>query len=233
MLIHAILFTFLFLYHWKFTPGAASSEIEVISIEQNGNDIFSNPEGEKIDVPFQLPKFGDAQSSSTSQASNSPADEVSSNERIRMNVMREDNPTDLGRNQVALNNGNPRGSREADYSGPLPQMHAKSLIKNMDQYPDAQRGNSPFYLEGDLQESNVVYKKIPEYPKGVQKNAQVVLQFSVFPNGAVDPNSIIVMKKADPKLDDVSIDALSQWKFTPYIGRNARKGKITFVYQIK
>lgn len=233
IIIHLMIFTFLFLYHWQIMPGAASSEIEVISIEQNGNDVFSNPDGEDIKVPFELPKFGDDTGKTTESHDFSPTNPSNSNDRIRMNVMRADAPTELGRNNSPLMRGNPRGASNADYQGPVARMSAKSLTKQMDSYTENIRGNSPYYLEGDLSENNVVYKKIPEYPKGVDKNDRVVLQFSVFPNGKVDPNSVIVLKKADPRMDDLSVESLIEWKFTPFMGRQIRKGKITFVYQIK
>lgn len=233
ILIHAVLFTLFFLYHWNYIPGAASSEIEVISVEPTGDDVFSNPEGTQTDIPFVLPKFGQDVSKENNNPRFSPTSPTSNTEQMRMNVMRSEAPVDLGRSQSRVIAGNPRGSVNSDYQGPIPRMNAKPLVKSLDSYNEKIRGNSPFYLEGDIQESSVVYKKIPEYPKGLQKNAQVVLQFSVFPNGKVDPNSVIVIKKADPKLDVLSVESLQEWKFTPFVGKQIRKGKITFIYQIK
>ncbi len=232
ILIHVILFSLFFLFHMNYLPGAASSEIEVISVDMSGTDILSNPTGADTNVPLALPKFGD-DINKEEQHVFAPTDIMNNNVQMKMNVMRTDAPMDLGRSQTRVIDGNPRGIADTDYKGPVPKMTAKSLIKTSDQNQGNVRGNSPFYLEGDLQESSVVYKKIPEYPKGIEKNAKVVLQFSVFPNGSVDQNSVIVIKKADPRMDDLSVESLQQWRFTQYIGRQIRKGRITFIYQIK
>ncbi len=52
---------------------------------------------------------------------------------------------------------------------------------------------------------------VPKYPPGVNIEGNVVLSFTILPNGTV--GSVVPVKKLDPKLDNLSINALKTWRF--------------------
>lgn len=54
---------------------------------------------------------------------------------------------------------------------------------------------------------------IPKYPDGVYKDIDVKLRFSILPDGSV--GNILVLKKADSRLEQVAIEALRMWRFEP------------------
>ncbi len=55
--------------------------------------------------------------------------------------------------------------------------------------------------------------KLPEYPGGVQKEADIRLRFSILPDGSV--GTIFPLTKADTKLENAAINSLRQWRFEP------------------
>ncbi len=58
----------------------------------------------------------------------------------------------------------------------------------------------------------VVSKQLPNFPKGVNTSAKIVLQFKVKPDGTV--SSVIAKQKADPLLEQAGINALKKWRFS-------------------
>ncbi|KAF0139790.1 MAG: TonB family protein [Stygiobacter sp.] len=75
---------------------------------------------------------------------------------------------------------------------------------------------------------------IPKYPEGVYKEIDVKLRFAILPDGSV--GNITVMKKADSRLEQVSIDALKLWRFEPLSGTQAKNSQtvvITFPFRLE
>jgi protein TonB len=65
---------------------------------------------------------------------------------------------------------------------------------------------------------SAVFKVDPRYPPEVIRDhveGQVVLYAIIRKDGTVDPQSIRVLQKLDPRLDVSARDALLAWKFTP------------------
>lgn len=54
---------------------------------------------------------------------------------------------------------------------------------------------------------------LPPYPKGVSKEIDVKLKFSILPDGTV--GKILPLIKADARLELVAINSLRQWRFEP------------------
>ncbi|MFC2083988.1 energy transducer TonB [Bacteroidota bacterium] len=54
---------------------------------------------------------------------------------------------------------------------------------------------------------------IPDYPKGVSKEIDVKLKFTILTDGTV--GNIIPLIKADTKLEAAAINSLRQWRFEP------------------
>lgn len=54
---------------------------------------------------------------------------------------------------------------------------------------------------------------IPKYPAGVSKEADIRLRFTILPDGTV--GTIMMLTKADTRLENTAINALRQWRFEP------------------
>ena len=92
-------------------------------------------------------------------------------------------------------------------------------------------GDSPYILEGDVSSRKILSKVIPGYPEGVQINARIKISFDVLPSGEV--TNLLVVQKADPRLEMTSLNALSKWKFNALLNDVVQKGTITFIYELK
>lgn len=91
--------------------------------------------------------------------------------------------------------------------------------------------DSPYILEGEITNRRILNKVIPTYPEGVQQIVKVKMKFDVLPDGSV--TNIIIIQKAEPKLEFNSLNAISQWKFNPISQDIIQKGVITFIYELK
>ncbi|MBN1326473.1 MAG: energy transducer TonB [Candidatus Cloacimonetes bacterium] len=96
---------------------------------------------------------------------------------------------------------------------------------------NSQSGGEPYILEGDILNRTILTKTIPEYPAGVQKNIEVKLRFEVMSDGSV--TNVIVVKKADPELEEISMDAIREWRFNSLNQDIVQLGFITFIFQMK
>ena len=54
---------------------------------------------------------------------------------------------------------------------------------------------------------------IPTYPAGVSKEADIRLRFTILPDGTV--GTVMILTKADTRLENTAINALKQWRFEP------------------
>ncbi len=78
--------------------------------------------------------------------------------------------------------------------------------------------NDSFSRRNWLTAPSAVFKVDPRYPPEVIRDhveGQVVLYAIIRKDGTVDPQSIRVLQKLDPRLDVSARDALLAWKFTP------------------
>lgn len=76
----------------------------------------------------------------------------------------------------------------------------------------------------------VLFKKIPNYPPGVNTGAQIRIRFTVSSDGFV--TSMIPLQKGDPALERVAMDALRQWRFNPLKENKEMYGIITFRFRL-
>jgi TonB family protein len=90
---------------------------------------------------------------------------------------------------------------------------------------------SPYVLEGEITSRTILHKEIPAYPPEVQKNARIKIKFQVLANGEVA--NVVLVKKADPILDRISVDAIKKWRFNALNQPVKQTGFITFIFQIK
>jgi TonB family protein len=52
---------------------------------------------------------------------------------------------------------------------------------------------------------------VPKYPSGLNIEGNVVISFTILPNGTV--GSVVPIKKLNPKLDNLCMAALKTWRF--------------------
>ncbi len=92
----------------------------------------------------------------------------------------------------------------------------------------------PYTIEGEAADRTVLKKVIPEYPENLQKEAVVKIRFSVLPDGRV--GQMIPVQKDAPQLENVTMEALRQWRFNPLSPSSEQRtvqGVITFRYELK
>jgi len=66
---------------------------------------------------------------------------------------------------------------------------------------------------GGKGQRKILYYFIPDYPAGVQKEADIRLKFTILPDGSV--GTIFPLTKADTRLENSAINALRQWSVEP------------------
>ncbi len=92
----------------------------------------------------------------------------------------------------------------------------------------------PFTIEGDAAQRLIVKQVIPDYPEGLQRQAVLQFRFTVMPDGRI--TSLVPMRKGDPVLEEVTLNALRQWRFnplSPQVEQRNVQGIITFRYELK
>ena len=76
----------------------------------------------------------------------------------------------------------------------------------------------------------VLQKKLPDYPRGVNRSVEVRLKFTVSPDGRVF--DVLPIKQGEPALAVRAINALKQWRFGPINEQKDMFGFITFTFRI-
>ncbi len=92
------------------------------------------------------------------------------------------------------------------------------------------RAGEPFVITGEAARRTILYKVIPEYPEGLNKEAVVRIRFSVLPSGLVG-TAVLVTKGGDATLERLTLDAFKQWRFNPLpsdVPQVEQEGVITF-----
>jgi len=92
----------------------------------------------------------------------------------------------------------------------------------------------PFTIEGEAANREIVHKVIPEYPPDLQQEATVKIRFTVLPDGRV--GQMIPIHKDYPTLEDLTLQALEQWRFNPLppgAKQQPVQGIITFRYELE
>lgn len=94
--------------------------------------------------------------------------------------------------------------------------------------------DQPFTIEGDAAQRMILNQVIPRYPAGLQKEEVVKIRFTVLPDGQI--GLMIPMRKGDPTLEKITLEALRQWRFNPLPAAVEQKnvtGIITFRYELE
>ena len=93
--------------------------------------------------------------------------------------------------------------------------------------------SQPFTIEGKAAERSILKQVIPEYPPGLDKEAVIKIRFTVLPDGRI--GQMIPVQKDYPQLEEVTINALKQWRFNPLppsAEQTNVQGVITFRYEL-
>ncbi len=122
----------------------------------------------------------------------------------------------------------------------------EKLSAGPQQLPVAQRGvvpstesggpsrAQPFTIEGEAANREIVHKVIPDYPDDLQQEAVIRIRFTVLPDGRV--GQMIPVQKDYPTLEDLTLEALEQWRFNPLppgVKQQPVQGIITFRYELE
>ena len=126
-----------------------------------------------------------------------------------------------------------RASSGKDFSDP---MGSSETGKDASPASDvgSSTSNQPYTLEGDASKRTIINQVLPEYPTGLQREAVVKIRFWVQPDGRI--GSMIPVRKGDPKLEDITMKAIRQWRFNALPADEQQKnveGVITFVYKLQ
>jgi len=113
-------------------------------------------------------------------------------------------------------------------------LNIKEEEKKVMKGSDEEKEKTSYILEGSPAERLILSKVVPKYPPGLQKEVMVRIQLVVDPDGTV--TSLIPLQKGDPILDEISLKALSQWKFAPLPSDRPQlpqEGQITFIFRLE
>jgi TonB family protein len=77
----------------------------------------------------------------------------------------------------------------------------------------------------------VLFKKVPQYPPGVNTSGTIKIQFTVLQDGSID--KMYPLEKADPRLEKAAMDALRQWRFNPISQNTVQVGIITLTFKLR
>ncbi len=105
---------------------------------------------------------------------------------------------------------------EPNIAKQLKKEEAKPTNQEKTQVPQQEVGTSGtgYDIQWGGKGKRKIYKYyIPPYPDGIQVEANVKLRFTILPDGSV--TRITPLVKSHPVLENVSINALSRWKFEP------------------
>jgi len=95
-------------------------------------------------------------------------------------------------------------------------------------------GDQPYTIEGDAAQRSILHQVIPTYPSGLQKEEVLRIRFTVLADGSI--GLMIPMRKGDPTLEKITLDALRQWRFSPLPASAEQKnvtGIISFRYELQ
>ena len=239
---HLLLFLLAYLIHYTILPESVFKRIELI--EFGFNEI---PNNERYISPLSQPsRFSEFQK--FGQKSNlipkkvelpktfSESDEpvyVPQHEKIAYNQI--DLNEKIGDTQKTIKSNLTEDilSKDKTYDVDEPAVftsdeYLKSLTNRL--YGES-GSDSPYILEGEIANRKILEKVIPEYPEGIQISSKVKIRFDVLPDGTV--TNMVIIQKADPKLELNSLNALSKWKFNPIPRDVIQKGIITFIYELR
>jgi len=92
-----------------------------------------------------------------------------------------------------------------------------------------------FEIEGEISGRQLTFNPLPSYPEGLNQNATIRISFFVQPDGGVSAVGMAPVRKENAILEDLTMNTLKRWRFTPLPAGDTRiqKGMITFYYKVR
>lgn len=92
-----------------------------------------------------------------------------------------------------------------------------------------------FEIQGEIEGRAIAYNPLPEYPEGLNQNAVIRISFVVLPDGSVSSSGMVPVRKENATLEDITMDALRRWRFSPLPAGDTRTqtGVITFNFKVQ
>lgn len=110
----------------------------------------------------------------------------------------------------------PTGMSIADL-GPGPEISG-SIFQGHSQLPIVHQATTgPLHLPSTLVQGLLVYKTLPAYPliaKAAHKEGVIVLQATISTTGTIENLRVV---SGDPMLRQAALDAVSNWRYRPYL----------------
>lgn len=100
-----------------------------------------------------------------------------------------------------------------------------------DKIAEERRKSSHLKIEGEVSNRKILYSILPKYPQNIQEQAEIKLKFKVNKFGKVV--STIVIKKGNPTLEKLSMEALKKWEFNTISIAQTQTGFITFIFELQ
>lgn len=117
---------------------------------------------------------------------------------------------------------------------PAPSAATGEMGQSAPQTAGMAGGQESFRIEGEAANRQILYKVVPEYPHGLQREAVVRVRFVVLPDGSV--GEMVPVLKGDATLESITLQALRQWRFNPLppsAPQEEVSGIITFRYLLR
>ncbi|MFC1850817.1 energy transducer TonB [candidate division CSSED10-310 bacterium] len=114
-----------------------------------------------------------------------------------------------GLSEISIHRDRNLGSDKDHFSAPTDQADTKIETPVVD---DEQEEIPTESIEGPVASRAVIFKPSPP-TQTIETGAIITLKFWVFPDGTV--GKIIPLKKGDAHLEQIAINYLKQWRFTP------------------
>jgi TonB-like protein len=236
-MLHSLLIAVLFLM--IYTPSIDFLKIEIVEFGYNAianNENFISPEASSP-ASSGIPDKG-SQSNLIPEKVNLPEAVSDSNEPLYFPDKIETAYNNLSLDENTGNRSLREQLQDEIIAGDDVPISEKPVLGSSENYLNSlsekisvgESGDSPYILEGEITTRTIVKKVIPEYPDNFQQNARVKIRFEVSSNGSV--GNMIIVEKSDPVLEDISMNAIEQWKFNTLTSDITQIGFITFVFQL-
>jgi TonB family protein len=100
--------------------------------------------------------------------------------------------------------------------------------------PSQGEAEGAYTIEGEISKRRIIYKLLPQYPKGQEVETKVRVRIFVAPDGRIE--RMVLVKKGGDIFDKITLNALREWKFEklpPNLPQEIQEGVITFVYKLR
>ncbi len=236
LLVHLMLLLLFATMKFNIKPIVEYENIEIVPIDDL---VLPKPENNKVNTNSSQGDLSSAgKSSAPSIRISLPSTAENSDDIIRMNQLpvKKDKNTNTTYNKTDIDDswGKSTTMREAPSTSVKINSNSQltgnnsNLSNKNNTGGQNSDGSSSFEMQGDVINRQVLKKVLPKYPEDLAKNGTVMLKFSVMANGSV--SEITIVKKSDPVFENISINALSQWRFNMSDKKNT--GIITFSFKL-